>query len=328
MTDLAQPPRNSVPFLDAAAIASRLPWPVLIAALDEALRADVQAPLRASYRIEVPGKPAATLLTMPAWRSGCSIGVKLVTVFPGNSDEGKRSVAAVYALFNANDGTPIALLDGEELTARRTAAASAYAATRLARTEASRLVVVGAGRVARALIDVYCATRPITRVDIWSRTTAHAAATTEACVRAGIPARGCLDLQAAVAAADIVSCATLSTSPLVLGSWLRPGVHLDLVGAFRKDMRETDDAALRRADVIVVDDRAAVLAEGGDVVQAIGSGAIDARRIAAELRDFARASHPGRTRADQITVFKSVGFALEDLAAAQAAAGERFAWQA
>ena len=306
-------------FLDAEAIREHLPWPAVIAALDEALRADVRAPLRSSYSIDVRGGPAATLLTMPAWRSGRAIGVKLVTVFPGNADAGKRAVAAVYALFDANDGVPIALLDGEELTARRTAGASAYAAMRLARRDARHFVAVGAGRVARALIDAYCSIRPLRRVDIWSRTPAHAQATTDECVRAGIPAWCCSDLEAAVAAADVVSCATLSTVPLVLGGWIKPGVHLDLVGAFRKDMRETDDAAMRRADLIVVDDRTAALTEGGDLVQAIASGAIDERTIAAELRDFARGVHPGRTRDEQITVFKSVGFALEDLAAAEAA---------
>ena len=161
--------------------------------------------------------------------------------------------------------------------------------------------------------------RPLERISVWSRTAAHAEATAAACARAGIPAQPCTDLEGAVAAADIVSCATLSTAPLVLGRWLKRGVHLDLVGAFRKDMRETDAEALQRADVIAVDDRSAALAEGGDIVQAIASGAIDAHRIAAELRDFARGAHPGRTREDQITVFKSVGFALEDLAAAEAA---------
>lgn len=305
--------------LDAEAIRARLPWPVVMAALDEALRADVHAPLRTSHHIEVAGKPTATLLTMPAWRGGRSIGVKLVTVFPGNAHEGKRAVAAVYVLFDASDGVAIALLDGDELTARRTAGASAYAANRLARDDARHLVVVGAGRVARALVDAHCFIRPITRVDIWSRTAAHAEATSEACARSGIAAHACTDLEAAVAAADIVCCATLSTTPLVFGAWLRPGVHLDLVGAFTKAMRETDDEALRRADLVTVDDRAAALAEGGDVVQAIASGAIDARKIAAELRDFARGVHPGRTHAEQITVFKSVGFALEDLAAAEAA---------
>jgi alanine dehydrogenase len=315
----AAPRRSGMQFLDAQAIRARLPWPAVIAALDEALRAEVHAPLRTSHRIEVPGKPAATLLTMPAWRDGRSIGVKLVTVFPGNTAEGMRSVAAVYALFDANNGMPIALLDGEELTARRTAGASAYAALRLSRADAQHLVLVGAGRVARELVDAYRFIRPITRVDIWSRTLAHAEATVQDCVRAGIPAHACVDLEAAVASADIICCATLATTPLVRGRWLKPGVHLDLVGAFSKQMRESDDAALQRANVVAVDDRIAALAEGGDVVQAITNGAITERDIAAELRDFARGVHPGRTRADEITVFKSVGFALEDLAVAEAA---------
>jgi ornithine cyclodeaminase len=275
--------------------------------------------LRINHTIDVPGLPEASLLLMPAWRTGRHVGVKLVTVFPGNADRGKRSVSALYALFDAHDGVPLALLDGEELTARRTAGASAYAASRLARRDARALVVLGAGRIGRALVDAHLSIRPLERVSIWSRTAAHAEATVAACARAGIPAQPCSDLEGAVAAADIVSCATLSTVPLVLGRWLKRGVHLDLVGAFRKDMRETDAEALQRADVIAVDDRTAALAEGGDIVQAIASGAIDAHRIAAELRDFARGAHPGRTREDQITVFKSVGFALEDLAAAEAA---------
>jgi len=308
-----------VQFLDAETIRARLQWPAMLASLDEALLAEVHAPLRASHAIEVPGQSAATLLMMPAWRNGRSIGVKLVTVFPGNADAGKRSVSALYALFDARDGVLLALLDGEEVTARRTAGASAYAASRLARRDARALVVVGAGRIGRALIDAHRSIRPLERVSIWSRTAAHAEATAAACARAGIPAQPCSDLEGAVANADMISCATLSTAPLVLGRWLKPGVHLDLVGAFRKDMRETDAAALKRADVIAVDDRTAALAEGGDIVQAIASGAIDARSIVAELRDFARGTHPGRTREDQITVFKSVGFALEDLAAAEAA---------
>ena len=306
-------------FLDAETIRARLPWPAMLAALDEALLAEVHAPLRASHGIEVPGQPAATLLMMPAWRNGRAIGVKLVTVFPGNADAGKRSVSALYALFDARDGVLLALLDGEELTARRTAGASAYAASRLARRDARALLVLGAGRIGRALIDAHRSIRPLERVSIWSRTAAHAETTAAECARAGIPAQPCSDLEAAVATADMISCATLSTAPLVLGRWLSPGVHLDLVGAFRKDMRETDAAALERADIIAVDDRTAALAEGGDIVQAIASGAIDTRSIVAELRDFACGTHPGRTREDQITVFKSVGFALEDLAAAEAA---------
>jgi ornithine cyclodeaminase len=307
-------------FFDAATIRARLPWPRMLAALDEALRAEVHAPLRANHAIEVPGLPTASLLLMPAWRTGRHIGVKLVTVFPGNATRGERSVAAVYVVFDATSGMPIATLDGEELTARRTAGASAYAANRLARHDARRLVMVGAGRQCRGLIDAHRHVRSVDHVAIWSRTLAHAEQTAADCARAGIPAHATADLEQAVAGADIVSCATLSTSPLVLGRWLAPGTHVDLVGAFKRHMRETDDDAMRRADLIVVDDRQAALAEGGDVVQAIESGAIDARNVAADLRDLARGAHPGRTHDAQVTVFKSVGFALEDLAAAEAVA--------
>jgi len=305
-------------FFDAEAIRTRLSWQRMLEALEEALRAEVEAPMRAHHSIAVPGEPSATLLAMPAWRSGRRIGVKLVTVFPGNTDHGKRSVAAIYVLFDARDGTLIALLDGEELTARRTAGASAYAASKLARRDARRLLMVGAGRMSRPLIEAHRNVRPIERIDIWSRTIEHARATASACANEGIPAKAISELEAAVRETDIVSCATLATAPLVRGEWLRPGTHLDLIGAFRKDMRESDDRTMQRANLIVVDDRTAALAEGGDVVQAIASGAIVREKIAAELRDLARGAHPGRTRDDEITVFKSVGFALEDLAAAEA----------
>jgi ornithine cyclodeaminase len=290
----------------------------MLAALDAALTSEVAAPLRTNHAIEVPGMPAASLLLMPAWRAGHRIGVKLVTVFPGNRERNERAVDAVYVLFDARNGRVLALFDGEELTARRTAGASAYAAARLARRDARRLAMVGAGRLARGLIEAHRHVRPIERVKLWSRTAAHAEAAAAEMAAAGLPVEACADLERAVRDADVVSCATLAAAPLVRGAWLEPGVHLDLVGAFKKDMRETDDEALARADLIVVDDRTAALAEGGDVVQALASGAIGADRIAAELRDFARGAHPGRTRGDEITVFKSVGFALEDLAAAEA----------
>jgi ornithine cyclodeaminase len=305
-------------YFDAAAIRERLPWPRMLAALDAMLRDDVAAPLRARHPIEVPGEPAASLLLMPAWRRGQRIGVKLVTVFPGNTQRGERAVSAVYALFDASNGTALALLDGEEITARRTAGASACAARRLAREDARHLVLVGAGRIARMLADAHRFVRPIDRVSVWSRTPAHARETAASLEQEGVRAAAVTDLERAVREADIVSCATLSTVPIVRGEWLAPGVHLDLVGAFHAAMRETDDAAMARADLIVVDQRTAALAEGGDIVQAIASGVLSPADVAADLADFARGAHPGRTRADEVTVFKSVGFALEDLAAAEA----------
>jgi ornithine cyclodeaminase len=227
-------------------------------------------------------------------------------------------VNAVYALFDAHDGTPIALFDGEELTARRTAGVSVLAARHLARHDARHLVIAGAGRVGQALAEAYCALRGITEVSLWSRTAEHARHAAAKLARAGLPVTAVSDLERAARRADIVSCATLSTTPLVQGDWLPAGVHLDLVGAFSRTMRETDANAMARADLIVVDSRAGAMAEGGDVVQAIAEGAIDAGAVAATLADLACARHPGRTREAEITVFKSVGFALEDLAAAEA----------
>jgi ornithine cyclodeaminase len=305
-------------YFDAEAIREHLTWPRMLAALDAMLRDEVAAPLRTHHAIEVPGEPAASLLLMPAWRTARRLGVKLVTVFPGNAQRGRNAVGAIYALFDAANGAPLALFDGEEITARRTAGASAYAADRLARADARHHVIVGSGRIARQLADAYRSIRPIARVSVWSRTSEHAQAAATELERNGVNASAAVDLERAVRDADIVSCATLSTVPIVRGDWLVPGVHLDLVGAFRADMRETDDAAVKRADLVVVDRRESALREGGDIVQAIKSGAVPEAAIAAELADFARGAHAGRTSAGQITLFKSVGFALEDLAAAEA----------
>ena len=305
-------------YFDAATIRAALPWPRMLDALGAMLREDVSAPLRMHHAIDVPDVPPAALLLMPAWRTGRRIGVKLVTVFPGNRDRGARAVNAVYALFDARNGEPLALFDGDEITARRTAGASAFAARALARRDARHLVMVGAGRQARGLIEAHSHVRPIERVSLWSRTPEHATAAAQAMAADGLAVTAVRDLEAAVRAADIVSCATLSAAPLVLGAWLAPGVHLDLTGAYRATMRETDDEAMRRAALIIVDDRKAALAEGGDLVQALASGAIAQKDIAADLADLARGHHPGRAADSQITVFKSVGFALEDLAAAEA----------
>ena len=305
-------------YFDATEIRARLPWARMLAALDAMLKDEVEAPLRAHHAVDVPGEPAASLLLMPAWRRGGRIGVKLVTVFPGNAGRDQRAVAAIYALFDARNGVPLALFDGEEITARRTAGASAYAASHLARADARHMVLIGSGRLARGLVEAHSHVRPIERVSLWSRTPERANAMAEAMARDGLPVTAVVDVERAVRSADIVSCATLSVAPIVLGEWLTPGTHLDLVGAFRPTMRETDDAAVARADLIVVDHRSGALSEGGDVVQAMRSGVIDEADIAADLAQLARGAHPGRTRDDQVTLFKSVGFALEDLAAAEA----------
>lgn len=276
-------------------------------------------PVRHHHSMEVPGEPDATLLLMPAWQPGESVGIKVASVFPGANSRGLPAVQASYLLLDPRTGAPLALLDGARLTVRRTAAASALAARYLARHDASRMVMVGAGALSPCLIRAHMAARPsLDHISIWNHNGDKAAAQAGFLQAAGIPAVAAPDLEAAVRQADIVSCATLSRVPLVLGDWLQPGTHLDLVGAFTPQMRESDDRAMQRA-TIFVDTRAGATREGGDIVQAVDSGAISHDDIAADLYDLTRGEHPGRTSDREITLFKSVGAALEDLAAARLA---------
>jgi ornithine cyclodeaminase len=305
--------------LDARALAARLDRAALIDALAAAFRAPVTAPERLKYAIE-PAQGRArggTLLVMPAWRAGASLGIKLVTVFPDNAQQGLPSVAASYLLLDAATGVPRALLDGEELTLRRTGAASALASRYLSAADASRLAMVGTGKLAPHLIESHARVRPIREVRIWGRRAERAGAVAQFLNRPQLHVEAVDDLEAAVRWADIVSCATLSQQPLVRGAWLRAGQHLDLVGAFNPEMCEADDEALARAE-IYVDTRVGALADSGEIVGAITRGVIDPQAVRAELTELAsgrfKRSHPAA-----ITLFKSVGTALEDLAAAELA---------
>ena len=288
--------------VDAAAVAAALPFARLVPALREAFAAPADAPLRHRH----PLADGATLLLMPAWRRDW-LGVKVVTVHPGNAARGLDAVHSTYLLSRAATGEPVALIDGDALTARRTAAASALAASFLARTDASRLLVVGAGRVAALLPAAHRAVRPIAEVVVWNRGAARRDALVSALRAEGFAARATDDLAAAVAEADIVSCATLATEPLIEGAWLRPGTHLDLVGAYTPGMREADAAALARGPVYA--DTLAALAECGEL-----AGWTE-ERLAGTLATLC-AGRGGRREAGEITAFKSVGTALEDLAAA------------
>jgi ornithine cyclodeaminase len=200
------------------------------------------------------------------------------------------------------------------LTARRTAAASSLAASYLARPDAGRLLIVGTGRVAEQLAESHAAVRPIRSVGVWGRDGGKAAGLAHALAGRGFAAEPVSDLASAAGNADIISCATLSATPLIRGRWLRPGTHLDLIGGYTPAMREADDEAVSRASVFI--DTAGALQEAGDIVIPLRTGALDRARILADLADLARARHPGRRSDDEITLFKSVGAAAEDLAAA------------
>ena len=301
-------------------------FPRLIEALRNAFRSDIVTPTRHHHTIARPGEPDAMLLLMPAWTSGVSgnayAGVKIASVYPANAARGLPSVSASYILMDGASGLPLALIDGSALTLWRTAAASALAASYLARAEATRLVMVGAGALAPFLIAAHASVRPLEGVSIWNRTRSRAERLAADLTGRSYAVAAVANLEAAVREADIVSCATLSSDPLVRGEWLKPGAHLDLVGTFTPTMRESDDAAVRRARVYV-DTRAGALAEAGDIVQPLKSGVIAEADICGDLFDLCRGTAEGRRSADEITLFKSVGTALEDLAAASLAlAGE------
>jgi ornithine cyclodeaminase len=305
--------------LDASALAACLDREALIDALDAAFRGSAVVPPRQQYAIEriEAGARGGTLLVMPAWRAGGSLGIKLVTVYPDNALKGLPAVAATYMLLDASTGVPRALLDGEELTLRRTGAASALASRYLSAAGASRLAMVGTGQLAPHLIESHVRVRPIREVRIWGRRSERARAVAASLHSPRLRVEAVDDLEAAVRWADIVSCATLSQQPLVRGAWLRAGQHLDLVGAFNPQMCEADDEAVARAE-LYVDTRVGALAESGEIVGAIARGVIGPQAVRAELGELQsgrfKRSHPAA-----ITLFKSVGTALEDLAAAELA---------
>jgi ornithine cyclodeaminase len=307
--------------LDAATVAARLNRRQLIDALDAAFRKPHQVPVRQQYAIDPGPDPrgGGVLLVMPAWTPGSALGVKLVTVFPDNAERSLPAVFATYMLLDAATGRPRAVLDGTELTLRRTGCASALAARYLARPDAARLLMVGTGKLAPHLIESHALVRPIREVRIWGRNLERARALAADLSREGLSVACTEDLEASTRWADVVSCATLTRQPLVLGQWLRAGQHLDLVGAYTPEMREVDDEAMARSD-LYVDTRSGALRESGEIVGAIARGAIVPADIRAEFSDLPGGVF-GRRSLKAITLFKSVGTALEDLVAAELAYG-------
>jgi ornithine cyclodeaminase/alanine dehydrogenase-like protein (mu-crystallin family) len=299
-----------------------LAFPGLVDALAEAFSGDIVTPTRHHHAIDAAAADGhgghATLLLMPAWTGAAAhapfVGVKIVSVYPDNGAKGLPSIMGSYLLMDGETGAPLAILDGARLTLWRTAAASALASRHLSRSDARRLVMVGAGALAPFLIRAHMAMRPIEAVALWNHRIDRARTLAGRLAAEGLPVSVAEDLEEAVREADIVSCATLSQAPVVAGAWLKPGSHLDLVGAFNLAMREADDEAVRRASIFV--DTPAATSEGGDVALALQGGVIAATDVKADLAALTRGLHPGRTASDEITLFKSVGAASEDLAAA------------
>lgn len=299
--------------LDAA-----LDWVPLIDQLRDWYRSNkVQAPDRQVLTIDQPDGSEASLLIMPAWVPGECIGVKVVTFLPANAAKGRPTINAGYLLFDGETGQMKAALDGDALTARRTAAASALAARYLARRDAKRLVIVGTGQLAPSVAEAHSAVRSYEHVTIWGRNLDKARNVAKALAKVGIKAEASDDLETACRAADVISTVTASTRPIVLGSWISPGTHLDLIGAFREDMRESDDLAVTQAEVFVDSISGATLA--GDLSQPLQDAQITLDEIRADLSEICQGAHPGRTNDATRTLFKSAGMALQDLAASELA---------
>jgi ornithine cyclodeaminase/alanine dehydrogenase-like protein (mu-crystallin family) len=305
---------HTMQHFDAQATREALPFARLIPALQRLFTDGCEVPPRQVHQIRAPGGGVMSSLLMPAWQSGRRYGVKVVNVAPDNAARHLPGLHSSYLLFDATTGVPLALIDGGVLTARRTAAASALAASYLARGDSRRLLLVGAGAVARLLPEAYRTVLPIERVAVWARSAQQAAALATELRASGVHAEPAPDLAAAVTAADIVSCATLATEPLVQGCWLRPGSHLDLIGSFTPAMREADDACFAGARLYVDTDEA--LRKSGDLLGPMARGVFDAAQVCGTLAGLCQGGAAGRLSPQERTVFKSVGTALEDLAAA------------
>lgn len=298
---------------DAATTGGALEFPALIAALRAMFVEGCTVPLRHNHRIETESD-AGTVLIMPAWQEGRYLGIKTVNVYPGNAALGLPGLHSTYVLYDARTGAPLAQMDGNEITSRRTAAASALGASFLARKNATRTTLLGAGRVGSLVPEAYRCVLPISEVDVWDANPAASERLVARLSELGFGARVVQDLPASVACADVVTCATLATQPVVQGEWLAPGSHLDLIGSFTPAMREADDACFAGARVFV--DTAEAFQKSGDLLGPLERGVVTGPEHWPTLERLCRGEAPGRTGDTQRTLFKAVGTALEDLAAA------------
>ena len=295
--------------LNAAQVAAASPYRDIVEALRQGFREPATTPVRHHH----DPLPTTTLLLMPAWTAQWT-GLKVVTVKTDNPALGLPTVQGSYLLLDNATGAPVVMMDGTELTRRRTAAASALAADYLARPDASVHAIVGAGALAVHFAKAHAAVRPIAKTLICNRTVEKAEAVAAQLRADGMQAEAC-DIEAAIRQADIVSGVTGSTVALIKGAWIKPGTHIDLAGAFKPTMRETDGGAVAMAQVFV-DTRDGALAEAGDLIQAQAEGKFDFAAVKGDLFDLTQGRNRGRQNGREITLFKSCGTALEDLATA------------
>ena len=301
-------------YFDMKAIQTALPYPLLVEALAQGLQQFAQTPARSFFS---PNQDASCVMIMPAWRPHQMMGVKLVSVWPENNAKGESAVSAVYVVISCLDGRPLAVLDGTELTLRRTAAAAALAAKRLARENSETLAVLGTGSLSVPLVQAHTDTMRFKNVLVWGRQFHKAQRVVNQLKELGIEVRAMGDLEETLALSDVVAVATTATEPFLKADWVKPGTHISLVGAFTPQMAEAEPVLMARSQLFA-DCRASVLEKGGEVFQAIKQGLVLDSDIIADLAELtAQSDRNWRHDGQAITVFKSVGFALLDLIAAE-----------
>lgn len=297
-------------YLDEAAVHNLLKPAEVVDVLRKAFIGDIETPQRTHHHI--PGSDAARMLLMPAWNAH-AFGVKVLTLDPARTRKGFPSIDGLYLLMDGGSGAPLAIIGARALTAERTAAVSALAASYLARPEASTLLMVGTGNLAPLVIKAHCSVHNYQRIIIWGRDRQKAEEVRDQ-ITTQVDVVIATDLSNAVANADVISCATSSTQPLVRGRDVRPGTHVDLIGGYTPKMRETDIALFKGACVLV--DTKGAIVESGDLLDPCSAGLLDVSTIH-DLSELIRDPTLGRCNEKEITIFKSAGTAIADFAVAE-----------
>lgn len=302
-------------FIPKDEVARLAPYPALIDALAKGLREPIESPPRSHFN---PNHDASAVLIMPAWKPNGIMGTKIVSIWPENNARGKSAVSAIYVLTSCEDGSTLAVIDGTELTLRRTAAAAALAARKLARPNSKRLAVLGTGALSAHMAMAHHSQFDLSETTVWGRQLDKAQTVVDELAKLGIAARASIDLQSTLARTDIVAAVTTATQPFIRTEWVMPGTHLGLIGAFTADMAEAQPQLLSKVSLFA-DTREGVLQKGGEVLQALRAGLIAETDVRAELVELVAPDAPAtwRSSAQDITVFKAVGFAALDLIAAE-----------
>ncbi len=300
-------------FIDAETVHRKLDYPALVQALRIAHRHPMPG-VQEGVLAEPDGVADRSFLSLAAWQRDRAIGVKLISVFPDNRT--LPSVQGLYAVFDGRSGSPLLVADGTALTLRKTAADSALGLDILARPDVETMLMIGAGALAPHVIQAFTSIRPSLRhVRIWNRTPARADAIAGSLEIAGVRTEATTDLDSSLSWADVVSSATMATEPLVHGARLKLGCHVDLIGGWQPDMRESDDDAVWRAAIFV--DSKEMCRLCGDISQPLETGIITWSDIRGDLFDLCGAGIDGRTSPEQITLYKNAGGAHLDLFTAQ-----------